>query len=30
MVSVAGKEMNFWNTSTLKSIYHYKFDFGKD
>lgn len=28
LVSIAGKEMIFWNINTLKSLYHYKFDFG--
>jgi len=30
MVSIGGKDMIFWNTQTLKSLYHYKFDFGKN
>jgi WD40 repeat protein len=28
MVSVAGREMIFWNISNLKSLYHFRFDFG--
>ena len=28
MVSVAGKEMIFWNTANCKSMYHYRYDFG--
>lgn len=28
LLSAAGREVIFWSTSTLKSLYHYKFDFG--
>jgi hypothetical protein len=28
LVSAAGREINFWNIANLKSLYHYKFDFG--
>ncbi len=29
LVSVASREMIFWNIANLTSLYHYKFDFGK-
>lgn len=29
MVSVAGREMIFWNINNHKSLYHFRFDFGK-
>lgn len=29
MVSVAGREMIFWNLSSFKSLYHFRYDFGK-
>lgn len=29
MVSVAAREMIFWNINNLKSLYHFRFDFGK-
>jgi WD40 repeat protein len=28
LVSVAGREMIFWNIANLSALYHYKFDFG--
>ena len=28
MVSIGGREMTFWNIGTLKSLYHFRYEFG--